>query len=118
MTQPQAKPVVEYYGMDRFWNELGPVISQLAWLSTGSESDWWTRYIKRHYCTPPRRRGLVMACGNGWVERALIDEGIIEEIDAFDADPAYVALARNEQGGRRINYFVSKLPVVPRNGTV
>jgi SAM-dependent methyltransferase len=93
--------------MDRFWNELGPVIDHLARLSTGSESDWWTRYIKRHYCTPPRRRGLVIACGNGWVERALIDEGIVEEVDAFDADPAYVALARDEQGDRRINYFVS-----------
>ncbi len=107
MAQSEATPIVKYYGMDHFWNELGPVINQLARLSTGCESDWWTRYIKRRYCTPARRRGLVMACGNGWVERALIDEGIVEEIDAFDADPAYVALARDEKGDRRINYFVS-----------
>src|SRR5262249_28640121 len=43
----------------------------------------------------------------GWVERAIIDESLVDEVDAFDADPAYVDLARNERGDRHINYFVA-----------
>jgi len=107
MTEGESAPRVDYYRPERYWNELGPVIAHQARLSTGTESDWWTRYIKRHYCTPPRRRALVLACGSGWVERALIDEGIVDEIDAFDAEPHYVEMAEKERDGRNINYFVS-----------
>ena len=30
-------------------------------------------YFKRQYATPRRKRGLVIGCGNGWVERDLYD---------------------------------------------
>jgi SAM-dependent methyltransferase len=107
MTDVQDAPAVSYYGVDRYWNELSGVIGHLARLSTGSEQGWWTRYVEERYCDRPRRNALVLACGNGWVERAIFDQGLVREIDAFDADPAYVEMARKDQGERNINYFVS-----------
>jgi SAM-dependent methyltransferase len=107
MTDTDLAPQVAYYGRDRYWNELTAVIGHLARLSTGSEEGWWTRYIKQCYCKTPCRRALVIGCGNGWVERAIFDEGLAKEIDAFDVDPAYVKLARKDRGDRNINYFVS-----------
>ena len=100
-------PSFEYYGTYRYWNELPAVNQQLGRLATGSSDDWWTRYVKRNYCPQPRKHGLVIGCGNGWVERSLIDEGIAEKFDAFDVDPHYVEAARNDKGDRDISYFVS-----------
>jgi len=48
-----------------------------------------------------------VGCGNGWLERQLIDEGITDEIDAFDADTVSIEQARQDRGDRRINYFVA-----------
>jgi SAM-dependent methyltransferase len=107
MTDVQDAPAVSYYGVDRYWNELSGVIGHLARLSTDSEQGWWTRYVQDKYCDAPCRHALVIACGNGWVERDIFDQGLAREIDAFDADPAYVEMARKDQGERNINYFVS-----------
>lgn len=92
---------------DRYWNELPAVIRYLSRRATGDELVWWTPHLKKHYATPPRRRGLVIACGSGWVDRALIDQGIVEQIDAFDISPDCIRACEAERGDRPIRYFVS-----------
>jgi SAM-dependent methyltransferase len=47
----------------------------------------------------------VIACGNGWVERSLLDRGVAEEFDAFDPAEHYLREAESEKGARRIRYF-------------
>jgi SAM-dependent methyltransferase len=61
-------------------------------------------YLKDRYATPPRRRALILGCGNGWVERALFDEGIAERFDAFDVSEAHLESARKLRGDRPITY--------------
>ncbi|MFN0089748.1 MAG: class I SAM-dependent methyltransferase [Acidimicrobiales bacterium] len=103
----EAPPEVDYY-RDRYWNDLEPVVAHLKRLATGSEAEWWTGYVTRVHCTPPRRRALVIGCGNGWVERELFDLGAALEFDAFDVSERYVAEAEAARGGRPITYRVAE----------
>ncbi len=103
----ELTPKVEYYNVDRFWNELPAVIDHQCRRGPGDPDEWWSLYLKRVYATPPRKRALVIGCGNGWVERHLADIGVAEHFDAFDVDPAYVATCEDERGDRPIRYFVS-----------
>jgi SAM-dependent methyltransferase len=86
---------------------LPAVIRYQSRRSTGSEDESWAPYVKRRYCVEPRQHALVIGCGNGWVERAMIDLGLVASVDAFDIDPASTARAEHERGDRDINYFVS-----------
>lgn len=90
---------------DLYWNDIPRVQSHLCKLVTGDENVWWNRQLKDSYATPPRERGLVIACGNGWVERDLYDLQIAEHFDAFDPNPTYLEEARKLKGSRSIDYF-------------
>jgi SAM-dependent methyltransferase len=95
----------EYYDGTPFWNDLPAVLAYLCRRATGDPALWWMDYVKRRYATPPRRCGLVVGCGNGWVERDLYDRGVAREFDAFDVSPAYVEQASAAAGGRPLRYF-------------
>jgi len=86
---------------------LPAVVRYLSRRATGSEEESWGSYLKRRYCAEPRRTALVIGCGNGWVERSMVDIGLLASVDAFDIDPANIALAEKDRGDRDINYFVS-----------
>jgi SAM-dependent methyltransferase len=99
--------MVQYYGIDRYWNEIPAVVAHLSRLSTGDPSRWWMEDFKSRYADPPRRRALVLACGNGWVERSLFDLDVARHFDAFDVSPQLVAEAEESRGDRAITYQVS-----------
>ena len=108
MIQDHAlEPKVDYYGTTRYWNELPAVVRYLSRRSTGSDDEGWGKYLKRRYCAEPKQKALVIGCGNGWVERSMMDIGLVASVDAFDIDPANIARAEQERGDRDINYLVS-----------
>lgn len=90
---------------DRYWNDLPAVQAHLCRRVTGDERVWWPAQFKSRYATPPRERGLIIACGKGWVERELYDLEIARHFDAFDPNPAYLDEARRRRGSRSIDYF-------------
>lgn len=102
---------------DSYWNDLPAVLRYLKRRATGDPTLWWMDHLKEQWCTPPRRRGLVIGCGNGWVERDLVDRAVCEHFDAFDASDAYLDQARAERGDRPIRYvrgdFESFVPTGP-----
>ncbi len=104
MSSASSSPHVDYY-RDKYWNDLPDVLAYLCRRSTGRPDLWWMDYFKQKYAQPPFKRGLVLACGNGWVERSLIDRGVVEHFDAFDADQEYLRAAQAEKGTRSIRYF-------------
>ena len=73
-------------------------------------------YFKQKYAQPPFKRGLVLGCGNGWVERSLIDRGVAEHFDAFDADDHYLQGAEAEKGDRPIRYFKDSFATFKADG--
>lgn len=95
---------VDHYS-DRYWNDLAVVREHLCRLATGDRSVWWPIHLKTRYATPPRERALIIACGNGWVERELHDLEIARHFDAFDPNPGYLEQAHELKGDRSIDYF-------------
>jgi SAM-dependent methyltransferase len=91
--------------IDRYWNELPEVLSYLCRSATGDPKLWWMDYFKQNYATPPLQRALVIACGNGWVERSLYDRRVALHFDAYDPDPSYLEQAEALRGDRPIRYF-------------
>lgn len=95
---------VDHYA-DQYWNQLPGVLRYLNKRATSDPDVWWMDYFKMRYATPPRRRALVIGCGNGWVERDFYDRQIALEFDAFDASDQYLASAEAARDGRPITYW-------------
>lgn len=51
---------------------------------TGDPARWWVTDFKERFCPEPLDRGLILNCGDGWVERDLVDQGIVRNVTAFD----------------------------------
>lgn len=90
---------------DRYWNDLPRVLEYLCQKTTGDPQLWWMDYFKRTYATCPFHKGLIVGCGNGWVDRDFIDRGIVEEADAFDVSEGYLSEAESLRENRPIHYF-------------
>lgn len=93
--------------VDRYWNDLPGVLAYLCRRATGDPDVWWLDYLTTRYATPPRQEALVIGCGNGWVDRELIDRGIAEHVDAFDVSDSYLKEAEELRADRPIHYFKS-----------
>jgi SAM-dependent methyltransferase len=72
---------------------------------TGDKNKWWVQDFQERFCQKPFEHGLVLNCGNGWVERDLIDKGLVKRISAFDYSIDLLRVAQKEKGGRSIFYF-------------
>ena len=76
---------------------------------TGNPHEWPLGWFKRVYVPKPFEHGVSWGCGLGPLERALIRDQIVNEIDAFDISPASLKDARNEaarEGLIGINYDI------------
>ncbi|HVL51772.1 MAG TPA: class I SAM-dependent methyltransferase [Actinomycetota bacterium] len=81
----------QYY-TGKYWNSLEQVIDDLNLRATGDRSTPWYR----HLCDAfgPFDRALIINCGNGWVERDLIREGVIRSGVGVDLAPGLLDDAR------------------------
>jgi SAM-dependent methyltransferase len=92
----------EYYG-GVYWNNYHEVISHINRRVSGDgDVDPWTWF---HRQTGRKfRRALVVNCGNGWVERELIQRGIIESAVGVDVLPELLEEAQRAAVGLPIRY--------------
>jgi len=105
--QEKTPPAGINHYADRFWNDLPEVRAYLCESATGDRNLWWIPYIKQRYAKTPFRSCLILACGNGRIERELYDTGVALEFDAFDYSDDYLGQARALKGDRPVNYFKS-----------
>jgi SAM-dependent methyltransferase len=94
---------IYYHG--QYWNDLQPVLEYMCENFTGNKNKWWVQDFKERFCQKPFEHGLILNCGNGWVERELMDLGIVKRITAFDYLLDLLRIAENERGERSISYF-------------
>ena len=108
-SDPQEKtpPAEINHYADKFWNDLPEVRAYLCESATGDKNQWWIPYFKKRYAQEPFRRCLILACGNGRIERELYDAGVALEFDAFDYSDNYLDQARALKGDRPVTYFKS-----------
>ncbi len=100
-----VNPNSQVYYSGQYWNDFPRVLEYTSEDFTGDKKKWWVTDFQERFCQEPFERGLVLNCGNGWVERALIDQKIVRQVIAFDYSMDLLLLAEKEKGDRPIYYF-------------
>lgn len=95
----------EIYYKNTYWNDFPRIQEYMCENYTGDKTRWWVADFKARYCQKPFELALSLNCGNGWVEREMIDLGIAKEIIAFDYSYDLLKIAKDECKGRPIHYF-------------
>jgi len=107
-----------YYG-GKYWNDVPSVKSEVFYRrATGDVNTHWDEHVLKMHGGVPFRRALVINAGNGWVEREMMDKGIVLSAVGTDFMQSFVdeANAKAAAGGYNATYFqhdinVDKLPV-------
>ena len=92
-----------YYEDPTYWNGIPLVAAHLDRRISGNpDVDWMD-----HFAATSGRvfeRALVLNCGNGWVERAMLDKGIAKRAVGTDISEQLLDEARKQCEGRPIEY--------------
>ncbi len=89
-----------YYGSG-YWNDLPVVEELLERRGTGREGVRWFEHLLDSTGVSRFGKALVLNCGNGWVERELLAEGVVEDVVGIDISEELLEQARDaarEQG--------------------
>lgn len=105
----------EIYYNGQYWNDFPPVLEYMSENFTGDKNKWWVQDFLERFCQTPFEHGLVLNCGNGWVERELIDKEVVSKVIAFDYSFELLKKAQNEKGNRAISYFQADVNSVDFN---
>ena len=93
---------VPYY-RDRYWNELAAVNEYVQRRATGEPLTDWIGHLGAWHGRP-FARALILNCGNGWVERLLVDRGVVAEAVGIDISPELLADAERAAEDRPLRY--------------
>ena len=95
----------QYYG-GVYWNSYAEVIGHINRRVSGDDDvdvwEWFHQQTGRTF-----RRALVINCGNGWVERSLLERGFIESAVGIDVMPDLIESARASAGTLSLRYEVA-----------
>src|SRR5687767_2492395 len=82
-----------YYG-GGYWNDLPQVRDYIESRSTGKPDTRWFQHLKATNGDQPFKKALILNCGNGWVERDLLTQGIALESVGIDISADLLDQAR------------------------
>lgn len=91
------------YYRDRYWNELDAVNEHLQRRATGEPLTDWIGHLAAWHGRP-FTKALVLNCGNGWVERLLVDRGVVAEAVGIDVSADLLREAGATAGDRPVRY--------------
>lgn len=110
MTCVNPDSTVYYSG--KYWNDLGAVREHMNRLITGDATQLWYEHFKSrthaHFS-----RALMLNCGNGWVERELLEAEVIDSAVGIDYSEQLLADARAAAAGRPLSYLRRDVNVDP-----
>jgi SAM-dependent methyltransferase len=73
----------DVYYTDTYWNNFDVVRARLNERISGDPNVPWSEHFAR-VTGRVFRRALILNCGNGWVERDLVQQGLVEEAVGID----------------------------------
>ena len=91
----------EYY-RDRYWNDFELVVRELNERATGHRDVTWFEHLRDH--AGPFRHALVLNCGNGWVERELLERGVVDSAVGVDVSDDLLDEARRHARDLPLRY--------------
>lgn len=83
------------YYHSNYWNDLQLVQRYLNERSSGDPDVTWSEHLAAH-TGRTFAKALVLNCGNGWVERALVTAGLVKEAVGVDYAEDLLVAARTE----------------------
>jgi SAM-dependent methyltransferase len=83
------------YYQSGYWNELPLVQRYLNRRATGDPAVAWTEHLAAYH-GGAFDKALVLNCGNGWVERELVQAGLVKEAVGVDYSEDLLRSAREE----------------------
>jgi SAM-dependent methyltransferase len=83
------------YYQSGYWNDLPLVQQYLNRRATGDPALSWTEHLVAHHGRK-FAKALVLNCGNGWVERGLVQSGVVAEAVGVDYSEDLLVAARAE----------------------
>lgn len=102
------------YYTGRYWNDLSQVRDVINERISGSSSCSWETHFARR-AGRVFKCALMLNCGNGWVERSLIQSGLIEQSVGIDCSESLLEQARQEadQHGLLASYVCMDVNTAP-----
>lgn len=98
------------YYQGSYWNDLGCVNRRINTLISGHPAESWQIHIGKKYGND-FRRALSLNCGNGWVERELVERGIVQSALGIDYATDLLEQARSEAGKRSLPIVYDQVDV-------
>lgn len=95
MPDAPVNPDSSVYYQGGYWNDLAQVRAHLNRRASGDpDVQWWQHLARWH--GGPFKKALILNCGNGWVERDLVRDGIVAEAVGVDFLDDLLETARAE----------------------
>lgn len=95
----------ELYYKGIYWNDYKEVTEYINTIISGSKENDWVDYVKKKY-NKKFKKCLIVNCGNGQVERNLIEKGLIESAVGVDISEKYLNDAIKNNKGLNIEYKI------------
>jgi SAM-dependent methyltransferase len=93
----------EVYYQGSYWNNLDCTQRMINGRISGDDGiGWWQHFAKRS--NRSFNRGLFLNCGNGWVEREMVEAGFVKEAVGIDYSTSLLDEARSAAGSLPIRY--------------
>ena len=95
----------DVYYTGTYWNDYEKVQEHLNEKISGNiHIDWANQLIKwREY--KKFKKALILSCGNGWIERMLIEKGVIESAVGVDVNEDLLSQAKLSANGLPLRYY-------------
>jgi 2-polyprenyl-3-methyl-5-hydroxy-6-metoxy-1,4-benzoquinol methylase len=90
-----VNPDSSVYYHSGYWNDLAAVRDHIGALATGDAGLPWYLHLLQ-WRGRPFRKALFLNCGNGWVERDLINAGVVLDGVGIDYSDDLLESARTE----------------------
>jgi SAM-dependent methyltransferase len=104
VTTSPVPPSSDTYYRDRYWNEAPGVDEYLQRRATGDPFTDWITHLRRWHGRP-FRKALVLNCGNGWVEKMMVERGVVAEAVGVDIAADLLAQADQAAAGLPIRHY-------------
>ncbi|HEY1014501.1 MAG TPA: class I SAM-dependent methyltransferase [Herpetosiphonaceae bacterium] len=102
-TLADEHPEMYYSGV--YWNSYEYVFEELNTRVGGGRRDHWFQHFHKQVGGRRFKKALILCCGNGWVERAMYEQGMFEEAVGVDYVGALLDHARAASPGWPLRYY-------------
>jgi ubiquinone/menaquinone biosynthesis C-methylase UbiE len=93
------------YYKEKYWDAFPQAKRYIHFQTTGYKTRGGLEDFKKKFAQKPFKHGLFLNCGNGWLERWFIENGVVKKATGFDCSEELLAEAERKKKKLPIKYF-------------